>query len=72
MSSRRIGLWALASAAVIGALAAGVVALNLRGEGDLSAEIAAAQPPGQPASAELLARGAYLARTGNCMACHTS
>jgi mono/diheme cytochrome c family protein len=72
MSRSRIGLWALASAAVIGALAAGVVALNLRGEGDLSAEIAAAQPPGQPASTELVARGAYLARAGNCMACHTS
>ncbi len=72
MSRSRIGLWALASAAVMGALAAGVVALNLRGEGDLSAEIAAAQPPSQPPSTELVARGAYLARTGNCMACHTS
>ncbi len=72
MSRGRIGLWALASIAVTGALAAGVVALNLRGEGDLSAEIAAAQPPSQPASAELLARGAYLARAGNCMACHTA
>ncbi len=72
MSGRRIGPWILASVVVFGALAAGVVVLNLRGEEALSAEIAAAQPPGQPASAELLARGAYLARAGNCMACHTS
>lgn len=72
MSGRRIGPWILASVVVFGALAAGVVALNLRGEGDLSAEIAAAQPPSQPASTELVARGAYLARAGNCMACHTS
>ena len=72
MSGRRIGRWVLAaSVVVIGALAAGLVALNLRGEGELSAEIAAAQP-GLPASAELVARGAYLARAGNCMACHTA
>lgn len=72
MSGRRIGSWILASVVVFGALAAGVVALNLRGEGNLSAEIAAAQPAAQSASAELLARGAYLARAGNCMACHTA
>ena len=72
MSGRRIGRWVLAaSVVVIGALAAVVVALNLRGEGELSAEIASAQP-GLPASAELVARGAYLARAGNCMACHTA
>lgn len=72
MSRRRIRRRVLACVAVFGALAAVVVALNLRGEGDLSAEIAAAQPTTEPASAELLARGAYLARAGNCMACHTA
>ena len=73
MSGRRVGLWsAVAAVVVIGSLAAVVVALNLRGEGELSAEIAAAQPPGSPASAEQVARGAYLARAGNCMACHTA
>ena len=72
MSGRRIGRWVLAaSVVVVGTLAAVVVALNLRGEGELSAEIAAAQP-GLPASAEMVARGAYLARAGNCMACHTA
>ena len=71
MSGPRIGRWVLAaSVVVIGALAAVLVALNLRGEGELSAEIAAAQP-GLPASAEQIARGAYLARAGNCVACHT-
>lgn len=72
MSRRRIRRRVLACVAVLGALAAVVVALNLRGEGDLSAEIAAAQPTTEPASTELLARGAYLARAGNCMACHTA
>ncbi len=73
MSYHRIGLRVLAvGLVVLGALAAGVVALNLRGEGELSAEIAAAQIPGLPSSAEQVARGAYLARVGNCMACHTA
>ncbi len=73
MSGCRIGLWVLAASVVaLGALAAGVMALNVRSEGDLSAEIAAAQPPRLPASAEQVARGAYLAQAGNCMACHTS
>ena len=72
MSRRRIRRGVLICTMVLGTLAAVVVALNLRGEGDLTAEIAAAQPSGQPASAELLTRGAYLARAGNCMACHTA
>jgi len=73
MSGRRIGLWVLAAGLVVlGALAAGLVALNLRGEGELSAEIATAQIPGLPASSEQVARGAYLARAGNCLTCHTA
>ncbi|QNP59769.1 cytochrome c [Paenacidovorax monticola] len=48
------------------ALAATVVGLNLRGEESLSAA-----PPPLPSTPELVARGEYLARAGNCMACHT-
>ncbi|CAH0348355.1 cytochrome c [Aquabacterium sp. CECT 9606] len=58
---------ALAALLCLGlALAAAIYALNVRGEDPISAG-----PPG-PASAQLIASGAYLARTGNCMACHTA
>ncbi len=70
----RLGLRVLAAGVIaLAALAAAVVVLNLRGEGGLSAEIAAtpAPAPGWQASADPVARGAYLARAGNCMACHT-
>jgi len=40
--------------------------LNLRGEDPLTPDDA-----GAPATAEQIARGAYLARAGNCMGCHT-
>lgn len=62
-----------------GTLAAGLLALtllvlwlNLRGEAALVPD-----PPGTastvaPADAALLARGAYLARAGNCAGCHTA
>jgi len=58
----------------LGALAAAVVMLNVRGEGDLSDEIAAtaAPPAGWRASDEVIAHGAYLARAGNCQACHSA
>jgi mono/diheme cytochrome c family protein len=46
-------------------LAALVLALNLRDESNDAAPAPAATP-------ELLARGAYLARLGNCAACHTT
>ena len=50
----------------IGVLLIALIAwLNLRGEDPLTPDSAA------PASAELIARGAYLARAGNCMGCHT-
>jgi mono/diheme cytochrome c family protein len=39
--------------------------LNLRGEDPLATDAVA------PAPAEQIARGAYLARAGNCMGCHT-
>ena len=67
--------WLLIAAALaLATVTAWVVAQNLRGEGDLGDEIAAASPPapGQQASAAQIAQGAYLARAGNCMACHTA
>lgn len=55
----------------LSALAAGVAALvwalNVRDEVDVTAVMAAAAP-----SDSLIARGAYLARAGNCMPCHTA
>ncbi|OYY63768.1 MAG: alcohol dehydrogenase [Burkholderiales bacterium 28-67-8] len=65
----------LATALIGGAvLVAAVVSLNLRGEGALDAEIAAtaAPAPGWRADPDVIARGAYLARAGNCQACHTA
>jgi mono/diheme cytochrome c family protein len=55
------GFFTLAIAAV-----ALVWVLNGRDEVDVSAPVAAAAP-----SDSLIARGAYLARAGNCQACHT-
>ncbi|MDI1260413.1 cytochrome c [Aquabacterium sp.] len=48
------------------ALAAAVVALNVRGEDPVTSG------PQPPVSPQLIAAGEYLARTGNCMACHTA
>ena len=47
--------------------AALVWALNVRDEVDVKAPVAAASP-----SEALIARGAYIARAGNCMTCHTA
>ena len=55
---------ALAVLGLAALLLALVAWLNLRGEDPLT-------PDAAPASAEQLARGAYLARAGNCMGCHT-
>lgn len=58
---------AIAGLLAIGlALIATVWALNLRGEDPVTAD------PGPVADAATIARGAYLARVGNCMACHTA
>lgn len=59
-------LWTLSSLlAAVGIGAAAIAALNLRGEEPLpSAETLQSTP-------EMVARGEYLARAGNCMACHT-
>lgn len=67
MTMKRI-LWAASAAAAIVALGAAlVVALNLRGEAALPAT-----PSALSATPALVARGEYLARAGNCMACHTA
>ena len=60
-------LWTISSAlAALGVAAAAVVTLNLRGEEPLpAAETLQATPA-------LVQRGEYLARVGNCMACHTA
>ena len=57
---------ALAVLGLAALLLALVAWLNLRGEDPLTPDDA-----GTPASAEQIARGAYLARAGNCMGCHT-
>ena len=65
---RRSGLRAaLALLAIVAALVAGVEWLNLRGEAPLAPPDAVTTPP----TTEQIARGAYLARAGNCMGCHT-
>lgn len=48
--------------------AAVVAWLNFRGEDPVLADA----PPAAPADAATIARGAYLARAGNCIACHTA
>ena len=53
------------------AIAALVWHLNTRDEPDLSASLSTLSQPVN-ATPELLARGAYLARAGNCAACHTT
>ncbi|MEO7642590.1 MAG: cytochrome c [Ramlibacter sp.] len=57
---------AAALAAVLAGAAALVGVLNLRGEDPVM------EGPAAPASAALVERGAYLARAGNCMGCHTA
>lgn len=61
----RLGLWAML---LFVALAALVWWLNVRGESPVAPDPADAAPP-DPA---LIARGAYLAKAGNCAACHTA
>src|SRR3569623_2814181 len=60
--ARRIVIGIVAVVAVVAVLAAAIVWLNIRGED-------ATPPVAQAAGA--VARGAYLARVGNCIACHT-
>lgn len=60
----RAGAVALVLAVLLGAL---VGWLNVRGELRLQAGV-----PTTSASSEVIARGAYLARAGNCLGCHTT
>jgi mono/diheme cytochrome c family protein len=60
---KRIALGLVAAALAAIAL---VLFLNFRGEGDINDA-----PPLTPPAGESVARGAYLVRAGNCMACHT-
>ncbi|MFN3437383.1 MAG: c-type cytochrome [Acidovorax sp.] len=60
-------LWTISSVlAALGVAAAVLVTLNLRGEEPLPTSETLQSTP------ELVARGEYLARVGNCMACHTT
>lgn len=60
-------LWTISSLmAALGLCAALIVTLNLRGEESLPATETLQNTPA------LVARGEYLARVGNCMACHTT
>ncbi len=64
-------LWTLFFSVALLALGTAVVAaLNLRGEDALPAE-SQSLSQARTATPELVARGEYLARVGNCMACHT-
>ncbi|AMO22029.1 cytochrome c [Ramlibacter solisilvae] len=60
-------IWLVLVAAIALALAALVVALNLRGEDKVHAGFSSTAAP----SADTVARGAYLVRAGNCFSCHT-
>ena len=68
MTRHRLLRWAAGLAAMGLALAALVLWLNLRGEAPLAPD------PNPPAVADAatMARGAYLARAGNCAGCHTA
>jgi mono/diheme cytochrome c family protein len=66
VSARRVGVGLAVVAIVFAVLAALVAWLNVRGEEPL----ADGAPPFVPTPAQV-ARGAYLARVGDCAACHT-
>ncbi len=63
----KLARWLVGAAAVALLLAAIVWQRNMRDETDVPAPMAAAAP-----SPALVERGAYLARAGNCMGCHTT
>ena len=64
--TRVLGRAAAAAVLAGAALLAAVAWLNLRDEDPLVADVGGATSP------ELIARGAYLARAGNCIGCHTA
>ncbi|HLL11989.1 MAG TPA: cytochrome c [Rubrivivax sp.] len=66
-SRRRAWTFFAASIALVVLLIAWVLWLNLRGE-----EAIGSAAPSQAISSAVLERGAYLARAGNCIGCHTT
>lgn len=66
MNLRRLLQWVSGTLATVGVAAAAIVALNLCGEDPLPTVETLQTTPA------LVAQGAYLARVGNCMACHTA
>jgi mono/diheme cytochrome c family protein len=74
MTTRLAWRWALAGGlALLLALAAAVFALNRLDEAPLNASGTAERTTERAAaSVEQIARGAYLARAGNCAGCHTA
>lgn len=68
MNLRGLARRALAITLVVALILGALVAwLNVRGEAPLEAGV-----PATPASSAVIERGAYLARAGNCMGCHTA
>lgn len=65
---RTAARWGVGAVAVLLLATLVVVALNLRGEDPVTDE----NPAAAKADAQQLQRGAYLARAGNCAACHTA
>ena len=66
LNARRLLRWVSGTMATVGVVAAAIVALNLRGEVPLPSTETLQTTPA------LVAQGEYLARVGNCMACHTA
>ena len=66
LNARRLLRWVSGTMAAVGVVAAAIVALNLRGEAPLPSTETLQTTPA------LVAQGEYLARVGNCMACHTA
>ncbi|MGH6627449.1 MAG: c-type cytochrome [Burkholderiaceae bacterium] len=64
---KKLAIVVLVGLALLGGATALVWGLNLRDEVDVTAPTAPVA-----ATPELIARGAYLARAGNCMTCHTT
>lgn len=63
---RTISRWALGIAVLVLGAVGAIWALNVQDETDVRTTAAFAPTD------SLIARGAYLARAGNCMACHTA
>ena len=66
MMMKRTIRWSLVAVSLALAWSVAVVGLDLRGSHPLD------DTPPPATDAALVARGAYLARAGNCMGCHTA